>query len=298
MTDNLRGAAFMMVAMAAFTMGDACMKALSALIPLYQAIALRGVITLVALVAIAQLTGGLRLGVLAGSWRIVLLRSGAELLATITFFFALVRLPLATLSAVLQAVPLALTLAAALFLREPVGWRRMTAIVVGFVGVLLIIRPGPEGFSPWVVLALISMAAVVVRDLASRRLPPAVPSVSVALCAAIGVTLAGAVGSMAQPWVPVTPQAGLLILAAAGLVIVGYVFVIRTMRLGEIAFTTQFRYTALVWAVALGWVVFGEWPDPLTLAGGAIVVGSGLFTLARERQIQRRATAASRQARP
>lgn len=288
MSDNLRGAAFMMVAMAAFTLGDACMKAVSAIIPLYQAITLRGMLTIVALTAIAQLSGGLRVAALRQSWRLVAFRSLAELISTIAFFVALLRLPLATVSAIMQALPLAITLAAALFLREPVGWRRLTAISVGFAGVMLIIRPGTEAASAWVIFALIAVLGVVARDLASRRLPPAVPSVSVALCAAVVVTLAGAVGSVGQTWAEVSPRAAGLICLAACCVIIGYVFVIRVMRVGEIGFTTQFRYTALIWAVILGWLAFGEWPDTPTLIGGAIVVGSGLFTLARERRLQRR----------
>lgn len=296
MTDNLRGAVFMIVSMAAFTAGDACMKAVSAVVPLYQAITLRGIITVFGLFVISQFAGGLRLPAVAASWRVVLVRSLAELAATVCFFLALMRLPLATVSSIMQSLPLAMTLAAAVFLRERVGWRRMTAIGVGFVGVILIVRPGAADVSPWVLAALLAMLSVVVRDLASRKLPPGVPSVTVALAAAILVTLMGAVGSLAQPWVAVSTKAAALIVAAAAFVIVGYVFIIRVMRVGEIGVTSQFRYTALIWAVLLGWLAFDEWPDAMTLIGGTIVVATGLFTLARERRLGLRAAAQGPQA--
>jgi drug/metabolite transporter (DMT)-like permease len=289
LTENLRGAGFMGVAMAAFTMGDACVKAVAEIMPLYQAITIRGLVTIVAMTGLGIATGGLALGALARGpgLRIVTIRSLAEVAATITFFAALMALPLATLSAIMQSVPLAITMAAALFMNERVGWRRLTAIAVGFAGVLLIIRPGAEGFSIWALFGLASVAAVVVRDLSSRRLPPSTPSVTVALCAAVLVTITAAVLSLRTPWQPVTPQAVLLILAAAFFVIVGYIFVIRVMRVGEVSFTAPFRYTALLWAVLLGWIFFDEWPDAITLLGGAIVVASGLFTLARERKVRR-----------
>ena len=274
--------------MAAFTMGDACVKAVAKLLPLYQAITLRGLVTIVALALIAQATGGLKLGALRAGWKIALLRSLAEVGATVTFFVALLHLPLATVSAIMQSLPLAITLAAAVFLNEPVGWRRLTAIMVGLAGVLLIIRPGGDTFNGWVVFALVSVACVVVRDLASRRLPAALPSATVALCAASLVTTMAAGLSLRAPWQPVTPHAAALIVAAACFVVVGYIFVIRVMRVGEVGFTTPFRYTALVWAVLLGWVIFGEWPDTMTLVGSTIVVGSGLFTLARERALRKR----------
>ncbi|MGA1682932.1 MAG: DMT family transporter [Gemmobacter sp.] len=296
-SENLRGVAFMLTAMAAFTVSDACVKHLASVLPLFQVITLRGIVTLALMVAIARMSGGLRFGAV---WRVrglVGVRALAEVGSTVTFFAALLHLPLATVSAIMQSLPLAITLAAALFLRERVGWRRMGAILVGFAGVLIIIRPGAESFNIWSLIALLSVAIVVVRDLASRRLPPDVPSVTVALIGAVGVTVLSAVLSAATPWQPVPAREGALILVAAGAVVVGSIFIVRVMRVGEVGVTVPFRYSALIWAALLGWVFFAEVPDLWTVAGGVLVVGSGLFTLARERALARAAAAGQGQGR-
>jgi drug/metabolite transporter (DMT)-like permease len=286
MSDNMRGAAYMMVAMAAFALGDACVKALTQVLPIYQAITLRGVLTVPALLMIAHFSGGLRLMALQGAWRLVALRSVAEVVTTLCFFVALLHMPLAVVTAILQFLPLAITLAAAAFLKEPVGWRRLSAIGAGFGGVMLIIRPGTDSFSIWALFALMAVAAVVVRDLSSRRLPAAVSSVTVALCGAVAVTLIAAALSLRSEWQPVGLSTAALITAAAAMIIVGYIFAVQAMRVGEVGFTTPFRYSGLIWATMLGWIFFAEFPDGLSILGGLIVVGSGLFTLARERRLR------------
>ncbi|MBM3612795.1 MAG: DMT family transporter, partial [Alphaproteobacteria bacterium] len=171
-SENLRGVTFMLTAMAAFTISDACVKHLASVLPLFQVITLRGIVTLPLMIVIARMSGGLNLGAVWRVRRLVGVRALAEVGSTVTFFAALLHLPLATVSAILQSLPLAITLAAAIFLGERVGWRRMGAILVGFAGVLVIIRPGAESFNIWSLMALLSVAIVVVRDLASRSLPP------------------------------------------------------------------------------------------------------------------------------
>lgn len=284
--DNLRGAGYMLVAMAAFTLGDACMKSVSEQMPLFQAVALRGLLTLPLMVLIGQLTGGLRLRGMAGAWRTVGWRTVGEVGATLSFFYCLVSMPLATLSAILQATPLAVTAGAALFMGERVGWRRSLAIAMGFVGVLIIIRPGPEGVDLTALMALVSVGFVVLRDLCSRRLPVSAPSVTVALVAAVAVTLICFALSLREPWVAVPPAALPLIGLASVFVVTGYIFVIRVMRVGEVGFTTPFRYSALVWAILLGWLIWGDLPDGWELLGAGVVVASGLFTLLREARLK------------
>jgi drug/metabolite transporter (DMT)-like permease len=290
-SENARGALMMMLSMAAFTLNDTCMKVVAADVPMFQAVTLRGIATSIALLVIGHWTGGLRLRLPRPVRRIVGLRSVAEIAGTATFLAALAHMPLANLSAILQAMPLAVTLGAALVFGEKIGWRRMTAIAIGFCGVLVIIRPGPEGFDLWALVGLSSMVAVVVRDLVTRRLPPETPSITVALWSALAVTVAGAVLSSSAPWQPVSPKSALLVLGAASFLIVGYISAVLTMRMGEVGATAPFRYTSLVWAIVLGWAVFGDIPDGLTLVGAAIVVASGLFTYWRERQLARRPAA-------
>lgn len=294
LSDNARGALLMMGAMAAFTINDAFMKALSDDLPLFQALLLRGAATTIFLFALARGTGGLRLDLTAADWRLVGLRTLGEIGAAWFFITALFNMPIANVTAILQALPLTVTLAGALFLREPVGWRRLTAIVVGFLGVLLIVRPGPDGFNLYALYALASVACVTLRDLATRRIPRGVPSLTVALAASAGVTLFGAAGCLTGAWAPVTPAAAMQLSGAIVFVILGYICSVMVMRAGDIGFIAPFRYTSLLWALVLGLAVFGHWPDPLTLLGTGIVAGTGLFTLYRERRVRRRETASAR----
>lgn len=290
LSDNARGALYMNIAMLAFTLNDSCMKAVTQAMPLFQAISLRGILTVVALLAIGRVMGGLRLWPGGHDGRMILIRSVAEVAATGLFLGALVHMPLANLSAIMQSLPLAVTLVAALVFGDKIGWRRMLAIIIGFVGVTIIIRPGTAGFDVWSVMGLGSVACVVVRDLSTRQLSRAVPSVSVAIWAALSVTAMGLVGMGGGGWQPVEVREAVLILAAAANVIIGYMFVIMVMRVGDIGFVAPFRYTALLWAILLGWLMFDTLPDLWTVVGAMIVVGMGIFTFYRE-SLARRAMA-------
>ena len=285
-SDNLRAVVLMNIAMLAFTLNDTCMKLVTQSLPLYQAITLRGLLTTAVLLAVAAAQGA-RIGALRGAdARIVTLRTLAEVAATVTFLTALLHMPLANLSAILQSLPLLVTLGAALVFGERIGWRRLLAIALGLVGVMLIIKPGTEGFDRWSVLGLLSVAAVVVRDLSTRGLSPAVPSVVVAVWAGAAVTVLGLVGLIATGWQPMGLWEGALIVGAAANLIIGYLTVVMVMRVGDIGLVAPFRYMALLWAIALGWLIFGTWPDRLTWIGAAIVVVAGLFTLLRERRLR------------
>ncbi len=164
---------------------------------------------------------------------IVAIRSVAEVASTLLFLAALVHMPLANLSAILQSLPLAVALAAWLVFGDKIGWRRMTAILVGFVGVLIIIRPGPQGFDFWSLMGLASVAFVVVRDLSTRQLSRAVPSATVAVMASLSVTVTALALSLPGGWEAVTLREGVLIAAAAAALVVGYNFVIMVMRVGR-----------------------------------------------------------------
>ena len=284
-SENLRAVMLMNIAMLAFTLNDTCMKLVTQTLPLYQAISLRGGLATLALLAVAM-GQGLRLtGVARGDWAVIGLRTLAEVAATVTFLTALLHMPLANLSAILQSLPLLVTLGAALVFGERIGWRRMLAISLGLVGVLLIIRPGTEGFDRWSVLGLLSVAGVVVRDLSTRKLSRAVPSVLVAICASAAVTGLGLVGLGLTGWQAMSLREGALILGASATLIVGYLTVVMVMRGGDIGLVAPFRYTSLLWAIGLGWLLFGTFPDGWTLTGAGIVVLAGLFTLLRERRL-------------
>jgi drug/metabolite transporter (DMT)-like permease len=293
LSNNLRGAIFMSISMAGFTMNDSMTKAMSAHMNMGQVMLLRGLFATVLIALLAWSQGALREPrQLLNPF--VALRSAAEALATITFLIALARIPLATTSAVLQALPLAVTMGAALTLREAVGWRRWAAITVGFSGVLIIVRPGMDGFNAYALMALASVAFCTVRDLATRRIPDAVPTVLVSTVTAALVTVCGAflVGPMGG-WTPVPASLLAVLAAAAVLLLIGYQFIIMSMRTGEISFVAPFRYTALLRAILLGFLVFGDVPDAAMISGAAIVVGSGLYTLYREQVVGRGRPAAS-----
>ncbi|MDQ1847215.1 DMT family transporter [Gemmobacter fulvus] len=283
LSDNMRGAVLMNIAMLAFTLNDTAMKAVSSTMPLFQAITLRGLVTTAALLAIAAASGPLRLWPTGRDGRMNAIRTLAEVLATLTFLVALTQMPLANLSAIMQSLPLAVTLAAALVFRDQIGWRRLLAIAVGFCGVLLIIKPGTDGFDRWSMLGLASVACVVVRDLATREVSRNTASATVAVWASLAVTLMGVVGMIFTGWAPVSLREALLILAASANLIVGYMSVVMVMRVGDIGFVAPFRYMALFWAILMGFLIFGSLPDGWTVIGAAIVVATGIFTLWRER---------------
>ncbi len=278
----------MMAGQAAFVVNDACMKALSDELPLFQAIFLRGVATSVCLVLLARAMGALRLDLSRRDWTFVGLRTVGEIAAAYFFISALFNMPLANATAILQALPLALTLAGAVFLREPVGWRRLLAILVGLIGVMLIIRPGPDGFNVYSFYALASAACVTLRDLSTRQLSREVPSLTVAVAAAVAVTLFAGVGAIWDEWRHVSQTAALQLSGAVVFVFLGYLMSVMVMRAGDLGFVAPFRYTAMVWALLLGYTIFGDWPDPLTFLGAAVVAATGIFTLYRERQLARK----------
>ncbi|WP_323007259.1 DMT family transporter [Pseudorhodobacter sp.] len=290
-TDNTRGIIFMAVAMATFTVNDSFMKAVTQVLPLSEAIVIRGVMTLAALLVLAWAMGMKSIWISPDDRALLGWRTAAELGATITFLLALRQMPLANLSAIMQSLPLAVTLGAAIALKEPVGWRRMTAIAVGFAGVLLIVRPGTDGFNIWSVVALISVAFVVVRDLTTRQFSTGLPSVTIAIYTSIAVTLMGLSGLAIEEWTPVEPQVLAMLAGASVMLILGYLFIVMAMRVGDVGVVAPFRYSALIWAILLGWLVFDDFPRGLTLLGAAIIVATGLYTYLREHQLQRRISA-------
>jgi drug/metabolite transporter (DMT)-like permease len=286
-SNNLRGAIFMAVSMAGFTMNDAITKAVSDSLTMAQIMFIRGGFATLLVGVVAWHRGALRLP--AGALDLmVALRVGGEVLATLCFLTALAHLPLANVSAILQALPLGVTMGAALFFSEPVGWRRWLAISVGFTGVLIIVRPGLEGFSVYSLYVLGCVFFCVVRDLATKRVSAEIPSLFVTTATAAAVTVMG--GVLIVPyggWQPVAANDALLLLMAAVLVVIGYQFIIMSMRTGDISYIAPFRYTALLWAILLGYLVFGNVPDMAMTVGAIVVIASGLYTLYREQIVGR-----------
>ena len=285
MTGNQLGALLMMGSMAGFTFNDALVKSVGAAMPLSQILTLRGAVASILIYLLARRMGSLRWNLPRRDWGLIAARCAAEVTATYLFLTALMVTPLANLTAILQSLPLTITLGAAVFFGEPVGWRRLSAILVGFCGVLLIIRPGVDGFGEGTLYALAAVLAITARDLVTRRMSAEVPSMVVTLMASLTVLSCAIVASTQVTWEPVSAYSLTAVFGAALFIFVGYLCSVMTMRVGDVAFISPFRYTGLLWALLLGWLVFGDWPDTLTLLGAVIVVATGLFTLYRERKI-------------
>ena len=273
----------MAAAMAGFTMNDAITKAVSSEMNFGEIMLVRGVVAIALIATLAWHQGAMR-PLRTLMMKPVALRVVGEVLGTVTFLAAIVHLPLANTAAIFQALPLAVTLGAALMFGEPVGWRRWLAIAAGFIGVLIIVRPGVEGFNQFSLFALVSVVFCAVRDLATRRIPAQVPSLFITLVTTVTVTIAGA--AIIVPlggWTPPSGRAlGLLALAAV-LLLIGYQCVIMALRSGDISAVAPFRYSALLWAMLLGYLVFGDVPDAMMVTGASIIVLSGLYAFYRER---------------
>jgi drug/metabolite transporter (DMT)-like permease len=287
LSPNMRGSLFMAIGMASFTFNDATVKFVAEDMNMGQVMLVRSLISTVLILALAWHKGML-VPLREALHRMTVLRIIGEVVGTVTFLVALVHVPLALTSAILQALPLVVTLGAALFFGEPVGWRRWIAIIVGFAGVLIIVRPSHDGVSPYVLLIVVTVIFASVRDLATRKVPKTIPVLMISALTSIGVGMAGIgmIGPLGG-WTPMSLSNTLLLTLAACCIMVAYHFIILAMREGEIAFVAPFRYTSLIWAIVLGFLFFGDLPDVPMIVGSVIVIGSGLYTLYRERVVGR-----------
>lgn len=290
--DNLRAALVMVLAMLGFALEDAVIKLLAGALPVGQIIGCLGVGG-AAVFAVLCRARGEPLWDRAFLARSVMLRNLAELVGTLGFVTAIALIPLSTASAILQAAPLLVTLGAALFLNEPVGWRRWGAILIGFGGVLLIIRPGTDGFDWLTMFAVVGVIGLAIRDLATRGVAGVVSSMQLSFLAFLTLVPAGAILLVTWNVAPVVPDTGqsLLIVLAILLAGISYFGITYAMRIGQISFVTPFRYSRMIFALLIGLFVFGENPDALTLIGAAIIIASGLYTLWRERIVKTRRVA-------
>lgn len=273
----------MVVAMSGFTMNDSITKLMSSEMNFGQVMLVRGLFAMVLIAALAIHQGAIR-PLRTLFVRPVALRIIGEVGGTISFLAAITHLPLANTSAIMQSLPLMITLGAAVGFGEPVGWRRWSAIVAGFIGVLIIVRPGVAGFNQFTLLALVSVLFCSMRDLATRQIPSHIPSLFITLLTTITVTTAGAVILFPLGgWTPLSGHSVGMLALAAVLVLIGYQCVIVALRSGDISAIAPFRYTALLWAMLLGYLVFGDVPDGMMVLGASIIVASGLYAFYRER---------------
>ena len=281
LTPNQRGAAFMVASMAGFAIEDMFLKSAVPAVPLGEALALYGGLGLLAFVILTWWRGE-AIFPRAFLSPPILIRSGFEGTGRLFYALAFTLTPLTSATAILQATPLLVVAGAALVFREKVGFGRWLAILLGFCGVMLILRPGFDGYSALSLLAVVGMIGFAGRDLATRAAPPGLSNMQLGVAGFAMLTLVGiglSVVNGGTNW-PDIPTAALLIGATLSGV-AGYYALTISMRTGDVSAVTPFRYTRLVFALILGATVFGERPDALMLLGSAIVVGSGVFALIR-----------------
>jgi drug/metabolite transporter (DMT)-like permease len=294
MTETTRAILFMVFAMAFFALEDMFLKVLAGRVPLGQVLVLLGIGGTAMFGALALSRGEPLLSpdLLARS---VLLRMTGEALGTIGFATAIALTPITTASAIVQAMPLTVTLGAALFLGEKVGWRRWSAIAAGFLGVLVVIRPGTEGFEPMSLFAVLGVLGLSLRDLATRMVPARIGSAQLSAWSFAATVPAGLAWNLVAgaSWVPLAPSGWGLFAATQGVGVLAYAALVQATRRGAVAVVAPFRYSRIVFAMIVGTLVFGERPDHWTLAGTGIIVASGLYALWRETRLAREAGPAS-----
>ena len=290
LNSNIKGAVLMTGCMLTYVINDAFMKLLFSEIALFQAIFLRSLITVLPILIMTWITKVAIRNLSYLNKRLLLARVSAEVCATIAFLLALKHMPLANVTAILQALPLAITMAAALFLSEPVGWRRWIAILLGFTGVLIIVRPGLEGFNIYSLSALAAIFFITVREIFTRKLTSKVPTITVALSTVIGIGMFSGIMMIGTEWQPVSASSWLLILGAGVSVLIATFLSVMAMQTGEISFVSTFRYTAMLGAIGVGILIFDDWPDQLTLVGTLIIVLTGIYSFHREQTLSKTVT--------
>lgn len=279
---NRRGILSMTAAMACFIANDSLVKYASQSMPAAQLIFVRGVMATLLVLAVAHALGATaRIG--QTLHRPVLTRAAVDALATVLYLVSLFNLPIANATAINLAAPLFIAVLAVVFLHEQVGWRRWAAITVGFAGVLLVIQPRAEGFNAFSLVCLAATLCHAARDLLTRRIPPGIPSILVTLTTAVAATLLAGGLSLVEGWRAFGVFEFALLACASVFLAGGYYAIIDAMRHGEVSLVAPFRYTGLLWALIVGYLVWGDVPNALAWGGIALLVGSGLYVLHRER---------------
>ncbi|MCZ4352690.1 DMT family transporter [Roseovarius aestuarii] len=282
---NLLGSLWMITAMAGFAIEDSFLKAAADTIPVGQIMILFG-LGGVCVFAVIALAHGQNLFPRAVVSRPMRIRVVFEIVGRLFYTLAIALTPLSAATVILQATPLVVVAGAAMVFGERVGWRRWTAIVVGLAGVLIIVQPGTDSFSVLSILAVLGMLGFAGRDLASRAAPASLGTAILGLYGFGALIIAGALFSIWQGRAFVMPEmlASLYLLAAIAVGTAAYSCLMRAMRTGEVSAVTPFRYTRLLFGLALGVLWFNEQLTLSMMIGSGLIVLSGIFIMWRGRQ--------------
>ncbi len=276
----------MIGAMAAFSLVDTFVKLASRTQSAAQILALTSAVAFVIFAAWVWKDGG-RLLTPEARNPVMLIRSAGEVIDSLGIVMALSLAPLSSVSALAQAQPLAVTMGAALFLGEKVGWRRWSAVILGLIGVLIILRPGLGSFDPNLLWVLVYVFGLGARDLASRALPSTMSTQFAVAWAMLPMAVFGATLMPFQGgWHPIDGLTALYLIGVTLAAVVALWMITSALRTGEVSAVAPFRYTRIIFALTIAFVVFGEVPDIFTWIGAGLIVGSGVYTFWRERQIR------------
>ena len=278
---TLRAGLYMVITTACFVGGDTCIKLIGTTLPLGQVICLIGLVSSLFLLMVCGQLGILKNLPLIFT-RMVLLRSLFDTMASFMFVSALMHMPLANLSSVMQSVPLVVVAVGVIFLGEKAGLSRIAAVIAGFLGVLLIVKPMPQTITIYEFLALGAVIVVAFRDLVTKRIPAHVPLLVIALANAIFISVSGFGVGLVQGFTSVEVWQWALLMGAGLFVTISYFFIVATVRLGDLSATAPFRYSEVVFAIIAGILVFGEYLDAISYVGMALVIAAGLFAAHRE----------------
>ncbi len=276
-----RGVWSINVSVFAFVAGDTIVKFLGRSFPPNELLFLRSMMIMAALAMMMLVTGRrprfkslLSLPMLARGFF-----DGVNILS---FTAAVIHMQMAELYAILLMSPLLMTILAVFFFREPVGYRRWLAIVLGFCGVLLVVKPDPHALDQWALMGILAALTGALRETVTQKIDRGTPTADVAfyaaVCTAAGTLLAG----WNEPWPPLTQPQYLLLLVYAGTWLIGAFLLVRACRFLPLSLVAAFRYTMLIWGGISGYLVFGDVPDVWSLIGAAVIAGCGLYALHRE----------------
>jgi drug/metabolite transporter (DMT)-like permease len=284
--ENLRGILFMILAMAGFALEDLFIKLLSSHVPVSQILIILGFSGTTVCLIIAFLTHApiLHRDLLN---RPIIVRTFCELFAALFFTSAIALTPLSSAASILMTTPLMVTMGAAIFFGEKVGWRRWTAIIIGFFGVLLILRPGFDSFMPASLLAVIATIFLAVRDLATRTMQIDISTTTVSIYAFLAMGISGFIAMPFFSAMVIPTSIEIVYLISATFVgVIGYYAIVLATRNGDVSVISPFRYSRLVFAMLLSIIILLERPDLVTLIGASIIVISGVYTFIREGRLK------------
>lgn len=286
--ENVRGIATLSACNLLFLINDTLIKLANEGMPLSEILFFRGLTATILIIPLVVMSGAHKEIPLLRNWPLFW-RTVAEIFAAATYLLALFQIPITNANTIAQVVPLMVTAAGAIFFGEAVGARRWSAIVVGFIGVIIVVRPGLEGFNAYGLLAVAAAFFITLRDVTTRMMPRGLSAILVALVtgAAVGLSAPLVALLLGETWVMPTPKGLALIFAAVFFLIGGYLTAVDFMRHGDISVVAPFRYTIIIWAIIIGFIVWHEVPDWPMLIGTGIIAASGIYTFRRERNLAR-----------